>query len=222
MVALVKLSYEIASGAQVSYDFDVSVNPSEGDIAGRVAMRPVKREFMLTVSPAQSDQIVHTIMALRGARYAFVVRDYANNYQLTDEVLPHTGEVALLGRTWAPSLAVDASTGAETTSPVSVFERILVIDTKEAAFIVKKNGVSISGLSPAAYSISDFGQITISGLIDADVVTVTGQYLVPVTIVDAPSSTVITKTGTVGTTIHRFSDIRMRQIFENELIKLTS
>lgn len=217
MVALIKLSYEIASGAQVSYDFDVAVNPSEGDIAGRIAMREVKREYMLSVNPAQSAQIVHSVMALKGARYAFVMRDYADNYQLTDEVLPHTGTVALLGKTWKPTTFVDTTTGSEVSGSLSVFERILIPDTAETSFAVKVNG---SIPSPADWTFSDFGEINIPGLVDGDTVTVTGQYLIPVCYVDAPSTTIITNSN--GQTLHRFSDMRLRQIFENELINLTS
>ncbi len=95
----------------------------------------------------------------------------------------------------------------------------MIPDTTERAFVVKKNGVSISGASPAAYSISDTGEIDISGLTDGDVVTVTGDYLIPVCIVDAPSTTIITS---VGGNLHRFSDIRLEQIFEAELIALTA
>lgn len=217
MVALVKLSYEIASGAQISYPDDTAVNPSESGISGRLSMRPILREYMLSVSPAQSDQIVHSVMALKGGRYAFVLRDYANNYQLTDEVLPHTGTVALLGRTWAPTLAVDTSTGLETSGTLSVFERILIPDAKDRAFVVKVNG---SVPSPDGHTFSDFGRINIPGLVDGDTVTVTGDYMVPVCFVDAPSTTVITSSG--GVTLHRFSDMRFRQIFETELVNLTS
>lgn len=209
MTDLTRLSYEIASGAQVSYNFDVAVNPSEAGIAGRIAMRPIMREYMLTVNPAQSIEIVHIVMALNGGRYPLALRDYADNYQLDDEEIPHTGTTALLGRTWAPA-----------TGGLSVFERILLPDTTERPFVVKVNGVSISGLSPAAYSISDFGEIEIPTLTTPDIVTVTGDYLIPVCMVDAPSTTIITNSN--GSTLHRFSDIRMRQIFENELIKLTS
>jgi len=203
---LTRLSYEISTGAQVSYDFDVAVNPSESDIAGRIAMRPVKREYMLSVSPSQSGEVVKIIMALNGARYPLVLRDYADNYQLTNEIIPHTGTVALIGRTWAPA-----------TGTLSIFERILYPDTQETPFVVRVNGAVPS---PDTHTLSDFGKINIPGLVDGDVVTVTGQYLIPVCIVDAPSTTIITSSG--GVTLHRFSDIRMRQIFENELINLTS
>lgn len=208
--SLTRLSYEIASGAQVSYEFDVARNPSESGITGRIAMRSIKRNYMLSVSPKQSDEMVEIIMALYGARYPLVLRDYANNYQLTDEVIPHaTGStVCTIGRTWAPA-----------TGTLSVFERILYPDTQESSWVVKKNGVTLS-TSPAAYTFSDFGRITISGLIDADVVTVTGQYLIPVCIVDAPSTTIITNSN--GVTLHRFSDIRFEQIFEAELTRLTA
>src|SRR6266403_3918048 len=140
MAVLVKLSYEIASGAQVSYPDDTAVNPSESGISGRISMRSILREYMLSVNPSQSDQIVHSVMALRGARYAFVLRDYAANYQLTNEVIPHTGTVARRGKTWTPTLAVNTSTGAETSGTLSVFERILIPDIKERAFVVKVNG----------------------------------------------------------------------------------
>jgi hypothetical protein len=207
--ALTRLSYEIASGAQVEYDFDVARNPSESGIVGRLAMRPIKRNYMLSVNPTQSDEMVEIIMALRGARYPLALRDYANNYQLTDEVITHSGTVATIGRTWAPA-----------TGTHSVYERILYPDTQETSFVVKKNGVTVSGLSPAAITFTDFGKITFSSLSDGDVVTVTGQYLIPVCIVDAPSTTIITNHN--GSTLHRFSDIRFEQIFENELIALTA
>ncbi len=223
MVALVKLSYEISAGAQATYDFDVAVNPSESDVAGRIAMRDVKCEYMLSVSPEQSAQIVHTVKSLKGARYAFALRDYADNYQLTDEVIPHGAAagvattVALLGRTWKPTLSVDTSTGAETTTTQSVFERILITDAKQASFVVKVNGAVPS---PASWTISNFGRINIPGLTDPDVVTVTGQYLIACCYVDAPSTTTITSSN--GTTLHRFSDMRLRQISETELVALTA
>jgi hypothetical protein len=202
--SLTRLSYEIASGAQVTYTFDVARNPSESQISGRIAMRPILREYMLSVHTGQSSEMVKIIMALRGARYPLAMRDYADNYQLTDEVIPHTGEVATIGRTWAPA-----------TGTLSVFERILYPDTTETDFVVKVNDV----VSPSP-SFSDFGKITIAGLVDGDVVTVTGQYMIPVCLVDNPSTTIITNSN--GTTLHRFSDIRFEQIFENELIALTA
>lgn len=214
MVALIKLSYEIASGMQVSYPDDTAVNPSQSGIAGRVSMRPVLNEYMLTVNPTQSRQIVHAVRSLRGARYAFAIRDYADNYQLEDEEIPHTGEVALLGRTWLPDVFVDTETGEDASGSLSVFGRILIPDTKQRELVVKVNGAE------TACTISDFGKINITGLTDEDTVTVTCDYLIAVCFVDAPSTTVITKGD--GEVIHRFSDMRLRQIFENELIKLTS
>jgi hypothetical protein len=217
VVALIKLSYEIASGAQVSYTDDTSINTSDGAISGRISPHPVVREYMLSVNPAQSGQIVHSVMALRGKRYAFVLRDYADNYQLTNEVLPHTGTVALLGKTWKPTTFVDTDTGGETTGSLSVFERILIPDTKDRPFVVKVNG---SVPSPDSHTFSDFGRINIPGLTSGDTVTVTGDYLTAVTYVDDPSTTIITNGN--GQTLHRFSDMRLRQIFENELVKLTA
>lgn len=195
MTVIVKLSYEIVSGMQVSYDFDVQRNPSEGGISGRVQMRAVKRTYMMSPGPSQSDTMVALLMACGGSRKPFAIRDTAANYQLTDEEIPHTGTVALLGRTWS-------------VGSLSAFERILVPDETERSFVVNKNG------SPVSFTWSDFGKINISGLVDGDNVTVTGDYMVPVCVLDAPSTTIITKT------VHKFSDIRLEQIFEAELIKL--
>lgn len=217
MVALIKLTNEIVSGAQVAYDFDVAVNPSEADNAGRLHMRQIKREYMLSVNPKQSDQIVRSVMALKGAQYAMVLRDYADNYQLEEEELPHTGTVALLGRTWQPETFVNSETGAETSGTLSVFERILIHDTKDRPFVVKVNGAVPS---PASWTFSNFGRINIPGLVDDDTVTVTGDYLMAVCIVDAPTTSIITNSN--GETIHRFSDIRFRQVFESELLELTA
>ncbi len=223
MAALIKLSYEIASGAQVSFQDDTQVNPSASGVSGRISMRGILREYMLSVNPKQSKQIVQSVMALRGMRYPFAVRDYADNYQLEDEEIPHgstvgvASTVALLGRTWSPDVFVDTETGEEDSGSLSVFERILIPDTEEREFVVKVNG----GIpSPASWTFSDFGRINIPGLIDADTVTVTGDYLMAVCYVDAPSTTVITKGN--NEIIHRFSDMRFRQIFETELVKLTS
>ncbi len=169
-------------------------------------MRQIMREYMLSVAPSQSLEVVKIIMALNGGRKPLALRDYADNYQLTNEVITHTGTVASIGRTWAPA-----------TGGLSVYERILYPDTTERAFVVKVNGAVPS---PDTHSLADFGKINIPGLVDGDVVTVTGDYLIPVCIVDAPSTTIITSSS--GVTLHRFSDIRMRQIFENELIDLTA
>lgn len=198
--ALVRLPYDIVSGAQVSFNFDVARNPSEGGISGRYAMRPVKREYMMSVSPKQSREMMSIVMSTYGALCAFAIRDYADNYQLTDEEIPHTGTVASLGRTWAPS-----------TGSLSVFERILIPDETERSFVVKKNG------TPVSFTFSDFGKVNISGLVDGDTVTATGDYMIPVIILDAPSTSIITNSN--GQSIHKFSDIRMEQIFEAELIK---
>lgn len=201
-MSLIRLSNEIVSGAQVTFVPDVARNPSEGRISGRIAMRPVIREYMLSVSPKQSEEMIKIIMAVRGTRYPLSLRDYADNYILDDEEIPHTDTIATIGRTWEPA-----------TGSLSVFERILLTDTSETPFVVKVNG----GVpSPADYTFEDFGKINIPGLDDEDVVTVSGQYLIPVCIVDSPSTTIITNG------IHRFSDIRLEQIFEAELENLVA
>lgn len=204
MTDLIRLSNDLVSGAQVTFVPDVARNPSEARISGRIAMRPIIREYMLSVYPKHSEEMVKIVMATRGSRYPLSLRDYADNYILDDEEIPHTDEVALIGRTWEPA-----------TGTLSVFERILLIDESETPFVVKVNG----GIpSPALYTFEDFGKINITGLDDEDVVTVSGQYLIPVCIVDSPSTSIITNHN--GTTIHRFSDIRLEQIFEAELEKL--
>lgn len=201
MADLIRLSNDIVSGAMVAFVHDVVRNPSEGRISGRIALRPVVREYMLSVAPQHSDEVVKIVMALRGARYPLSLRDYAFNYILDDEEIPHTGTEALIGRTWEP-----------TTGTFSVFERILLVDESETPFVVKVNGAVPS---PADWTFEDYGKINIPGLLDNDVVTVSGHYLIPVCIVDQPTTTIITNSN--GATLHRFSDIRLEQIFEAEL-----
>ncbi len=203
MANLIRLSNEIVSGAQVTFTGDVARNTSEGGISGRIAMRPVKLEYMLSVSPSQSQEMVHIIKALRGQRYPLALRDYADNYILDDEEIAHIGEIAKIGRTWEPD-----------TGDFSVYERILLIDQSEVEFVVKVNG----GIPSPAPTFDDYGKINIPGLADDDTVTVSGQYLIPVCIVDSPSTTIIKNQN--GETLHRFSDIRLEQIFEAELVKL--
>ena len=200
---LVRLSYEIVSGAQVSFVDDTSINTSEGGISGRIEQHGIQREYMLSVSPAQSREIVNTIMVTRRRR-PLALRDYAENYILDNEEIPHTGTTALIGRTWAPE-----------TGSYSQFERILYVDEEETPFVVKVNG----GIpSPADWTLTDFGKITIPGLDAEDVVTVSGHYLIPVCFVDSPSTSIIKNSN--GETLHRFSDMRFRQVFEAELEKL--
>ena len=197
---LPKIPYSIAVGAQASFGFDVSKNTGESGVSSRKAMRPILRNYMLTVNPADSDDIMKLVMVVLGSRYPFLMRDYHNNYRLQDEVLPHTADGATLGRTWVYG-------------PMSIFERILFIDEAERAFVVKVNGLQVS------YVVSDFGLLAISGgLVDSDVVTVTGDYLVPVCFIDAPSSSAIVNAN--GVTLHKFSDLRLEQIFEAEVRRL--
>lgn len=204
MADLIRLSNDLVSGAQVTFVPDVARNPSEARISGRIAMRPVIREYMLSIYPKHSEEMVKIIMATRGARYPLSLRDYADNYILDDEEIPHTGTTATIGRTWEPA-----------TGTLSVFERILLVDESETSFVVKVNG----GIpSPVNWSFVDYGKISIPGLTDEDVVTVSGQYLIPVCIVDSPSTSIITNSN--GSTLHKFSDIRLEQIFEAELEKL--
>lgn len=203
---LVRLPYDIVSGAQVSFTHDVTVNPSEAGIAGRIAYRPIKREFMLSVGPTKSDELMSIVMTM-GQRYPFAIRDYTS-YILDDEEITYTGTTAFIGKTWAPA-----------TGNLSVFERILYVDQEETPFVVKVNGVTLN-TSPAEYTLTDFGRIEIPTLVESPAMTVTvsGHYMVPVCIVDAPATSIITNSS--GQTLHRFSDIRLEQIYEAELEKL--
>lgn len=211
-VSLTLLPKSISASAQVTFTFDVAKNTSESGVSGRKAMRPVIRNYMATVSPEDSAEMQAIIMATFGARYPFAMRDYSN-YQLTDEVLTHSSGVAKLGKTWAPA-----------TGSLSVYERILVPDTSETPLVIKVAG------SPIAYTVADFGLIS-GSFSDGDTVTATGQFLTPVCMVDQPSATMYTShapllitTGVpvVNTTTYQFADMHLEQIFENELIALTS
>lgn len=202
MAELIRLSNSIVSGAQVLYAPNVTRNPSEAGVSGRIALAPIKREYTLTISSKESDEMVAIIMALRGTRYPLTLRDYVN-YILEDEEIPHTGEIATIGKTWAPA------TG---DMPEPYFERILVIDQSETPFVVEVNGEA-----PSPYSFEDYGKINIPGLIDDDVVTVSGHYLMAVCLMDAPSTNIIKNKGGL---LHKFADMRFEQIFEPELERL--
>jgi hypothetical protein len=200
--SLTLLPASISASAQVSFTFDVAKNTSESGVSGRKAMRPVIRNYMATVSPEDSDEMQAIIMATLGARYPFALCDYSNR-KITNEIQQHSGTIVSLGKTWEPA-----------TGTLSIYERILVPDLTEP-FTVNVNG------SPTLYySFEDFGKIDVADLTDEDTVEVTCNFLTPVCMVDTPSATMYANQN--GVTLYQFSDMHFEQIFEKELITLTS
>jgi hypothetical protein len=209
--ALPKIPNSIAVNATVTFTGDTSVVSSEAGVSGRKSMRPVLREFMVTVNPSESLEVQKIAMASRVQRRPFSVRDYTA-FSFADEILTHDGTTAEMRRLWAPSAG-----------PFSEYERILIPDESEVTTVVKVNGTP---LLRTDWDFADFGKIVLdtpitpSDGLTGDILTVSGEYLQPVCFVDNPSATILR--GPSSRILYQFSDLRLRQIFEAELIALTA
>jgi hypothetical protein len=206
-VSITRIPDALAAGATVTYQPDTSKNTSEAGISGRKLMRPILRNYLVTVSPESADEMQAIIMAARGSRYPLAMRDYAA-YKLTAEPAQITadGSQAKIGKNWVPA-----------TGPLSYFERVLIPD---GTVIVSINGSPV--LSGSGWTMADYGILTLSPALNpaTDDVVVTCNYLKPVCMLDAPAANIVTVVG--GSTLYQFSDIRLEEIFEAELVALTS
>ncbi len=206
-ISLPVLPADITVGATVTYDFDTAKNTSEGGISGRKSMRTqVIRKYILTIGPgAASVEFQKILLSVLGQRYPLALRDWTS-YTLTDEPLAWTANggstTAPLRKQFAPA-----------TGGYSYYQRILVPDTSSVSLTFKKNGSPVTP-SIVAPGIASFGS-TFSG---GDTLTVSGQYLVPVCIVDMPAAVI--KSGPAA--IFDFESVRFEEILENELVRLTS
>lgn len=199
----------LAAQATVDVTFDTAVNPSEGAISSRKSMRdPAIRIYTIAVDPAQASEMNAIMLAVRGARWPIAIRDYNDNYQLTAEPQTWTAEtdggVINLSREFTPL------TGSRTYS-----QRVLIIDERDESFQVFVNGSA--AVSPNSWALTDPGILTVQGLVSGDVVTVTGQYLVPCVF----SGDKMTATIHTPETIE-ISNLTLTEILETELTSLTA
>src|SRR5581483_9229787 len=204
LTAFTKIPNSIAISAQVSFTISTAKNPSESGNSSRKSMRPIKRNYMVSVSPDDSDEMQAIVMAMLGDRYPVAMRDYSA-YLITDEPCQFDNATGdwLIGRTWTPS------TGTRT-----FFERILVPDD----IVVLVNG---SPATTSGFTLKDFGRISFSGgVTTGDEVSVTGTYLRPVALVDAPSANLFGAVG--GVTQYQFASMRFEELYEAELVELFS
>lgn len=205
LTAFTKIPESVAVGAQLTLTMSTAKNVSESGNTSRKSLRPVKRNYLVTISPDDSDEMQAIIMAMRGDRYPVAMRDY-KAYQLNDESCqldPVTGDY-MIGRTWAPA-----------TGSRSYFERVLVPDND---ILVSVNG---SPATTSGFTLSDFGRIQISGgTSTGDDVSVTGTYLKPVCLLDNPTANAFGSVG--GVTQYQFASLRFEELFESELRALTA
>lgn len=200
-VNLPRIPDAIAANATVTYVADTAKNTSESGVSGRKLMRPLLRNYVITVSPDYADEMQAIVMTA-GTRYPIAMRDPAANKIVNEEALIALGgATATVGKTWSPS-----------TGNLSVFERVLVFD---GSVLIKINGTAATS---GAAVVGDYGVITLSPALTpgTDSVTVSANYLMAVCMLDSPSANAF------GPGQYQFHDMRLEQIFAAELIRLTS
>lgn len=214
-INLAKLPADISVGALVTYTFDTAKNTSEGGISGRKAMRSQAiRNYMVTTLPGTaSEEFQKIALSVLGQRYPFAMRDWTS-YQLDDESQPFSEMTVVGGSTHVPLY----KTFEPTTGAFSYQQRILVPDTSDVPMVFELNG------SPNTPTIIDPGIAVVGSVLTGsdDFRIVSGQYLVPVCIVDHPAATIVGGRDPNGLVLYQFRDVRLEEILENELVALTS
>jgi hypothetical protein len=200
----------IAAEAKVDITFDTSVNPSESGISGRKSYRDqAMRKYTVALGPNDAKEIKSVFLAVRGNKWPLCIRDYDDNYQLTNEPQTHVGGVINLVRTLTPA------TGSSRTGYTNTYsQRILIVDQRDEAFSVEING---SPATSGTWTLSDPGILTVTGLSSGDVVTVTGEYLIPVCFADDAITITMHSTGAF-----EVADVHLNEILEQELTDLTT
>jgi hypothetical protein len=200
-ISVTQIPDDLACNATITYVPDTAKNTSESGVSSRKLMRPLLRNYLITVSWDFADEMQAIIMTA-GTRYPLALRDPVAN-ELVNEValIADDGLTAMVGKTWSPA-----------TGSRSVFERVLIVD---GPAVIKINGVTAA---PGTAVLGDYGVITLSPALDpdSDEVTVSCDYLRPVCMVDAPAATAFAPRQ------YQFHDIRLEQIFAAEFIQLTS
>jgi len=208
MLDIAILPDQLAADADVAITFDTAVNPSESGVSGRKERRlDAIRTYSVGINPDYVAEVQAIFLANLGRRYPLAIKDWANNYSATDEVLEKTittdQTTAPLRRLYLPK-----------TGPRGYYQRVLVPDERVTPVTIKINGVTVT--TGTEWTITDPGIITIYHALDPDdVLTWSGQYLVPVCpIQDA-----------LGIRVHHSSlsgieDVQFQEILEAELSQL--
>lgn len=196
----------------VDINFLTAVNEAESGVSGRKSQRTITlRTYTVTINPDGADETMAILLANLGARWPLAVKDYAGNYKLVDEPQTYTfttdTTVADLTKTFTPS------TGTRTYS-----QRVLILDP-DVTLSIKVNGAPLT--SGITWSITDPGILVIDTLLTSgDVLTVTGQYLIPVVFVDDAITMNTHFVKEDGTAFFSIDNMRLREIPEQELIDL--
>jgi len=198
---------QVSTEATVEIPFFTAASKSESGVSGRKTIRDfAQRIYTMTVNPDDVAEVIAIILATRGARWPVALRDWAANYSLTDEQQSFEADLTInLAKRFEP-----------TTGTRYYKQRVLILDESEVAFSVKVDGSPLA-TSPPGWTITDPGILTIPGMTGSEIVTVTGQYLVPAVFVD----------DTIPVTIHMdnllsIQNMRLEEIGEEELIALTA
>ncbi len=70
----------------VDMAFNTSVSESESGFSGRKSLRDIAlRRYNLTVNPDNAAEVQRIILACRGARWPAAIRDFAGNYELSND-----------------------------------------------------------------------------------------------------------------------------------------
>lgn len=198
---------ELSTGMAVDIVFATAVNEAESGVSGRKSTRTIPlRVYTVTINPDGAEDVQSIILANLGARYPLAIKDWANNYQLTAEPQDYTfttdTTVANLQRTFTPA------TGSRTFS-----QRVLILNPDVTLQIFVNGSPLTSGVT---WSITDPGILVIDQLLTSgDILTVTGEYLIPVVFVDDALTMDVHLSG-----MFSISQMRLREIPEQELIDL--
>jgi hypothetical protein len=212
-ISLARLPDAIATGALVTFTFDTAKNTSEGGVSGRKAMRThVVRNYMVSVPlAADAAEFQNIVLSCLGQRYPFALRD-PTAYTLSNEPQSDADYTTVGGTTHVKLYKTfQPSTGA-----LAYRQRILVPDARDVPMVFSLNGTTV------AATIVDPGIAVIGSVLSGtdDLRIVSGQYLVPVCLVDMPAATI--QRGPLTNILYTFDNVRMEEILENELVALTS
>lgn len=210
-ITLSTLSSDISVGALVTITFDTAKNTSEGGISGRKAMRTQAiRKYMLSTLPGDdSEEFQELVLSLLGHRYPFAMRDWTS-YTFTDELLEWTVNGSLTTTTARLRKLFQPASGS-----LYYYQRILVPDLSEVGLTITLNDAPLP--SGVYATIVDPGIISLNtALVSGDRLKASGQYLIPVCLVDDPSATIVAGNSN-GEVLYTFKNVRLEEILEDEL-----
>lgn len=218
-MAIARIPYDAAVGAEVDHTSNTAVNESAGGISGRNSIRQATiRQFHLTIGPDHADEVL-AIFDTHRERWPVAVRDWGK-YTYTDQLLTYT---VVGGFTYAPLWRkIQPATGSR-----FLHRRILVPDEAETDTVVSINAVA---LSRANWTFTDFGIVKIANAFvpGGALITASGRDLVPVCFMGNSLTEKIDMSATYesdgfterDSALISLPDVQLREILETELVRL--